>query len=58
MKKLLASLFSSLSDIIDGLSSDPAISSFMPREMFSEMSNLEMNSIEIDSVSQQPDYDI
>ena len=56
MKKLLASLFLSLGEIVDGLGRDPVILSFMPREMFSD-NNLEMNSIEIDSFPQQPDDD-
>ncbi len=57
MKKLLASLFSSLSDILDGLGNDPAILSLMPREMFSETSPSKMNSVEIDRFPQQSNYD-
>ncbi|MGB3769283.1 MAG: hypothetical protein WA947_22215 [Phormidesmis sp.] len=56
MKKLLASLLSSLGEIIDGLGSDPAVLSFMPREMFSETRSFEMSRLEIDSFPQQSDY--
>lgn len=57
MKKLLASLLLSLGEIVDGLGRDPAILSFMPREMFSEINNLEMSSLEVDSFPQQSDDD-
>lgn len=57
MKKLLASLFLSLGEIMDGLGRDPAILSFMPREMFSDTNHLEMSSLEIDSFPQQSDDD-
>ena len=55
MKKLLASWFLSLGEIVDGLGRDPVILSFMPREMFSESSHLDMSSLEIDSFPQQSD---